>query len=579
MRRFLFPLAVVVLSLASLRADDTVLPPRDERDTDPANFLVVPIMMGHPVVFPLEGLESLVSECKQEIADQLRALQARDDQARLTAAQFFAQYGYLLALAERNAARAVRAKRILAGYGKFAGKLRELLPPLLDDVNPKLRLRAATTLLFVEPGHSHAARLVLAALDGKDEESRETAGGMLEWTQPSAEKAVPVLVQALRAKDASVRTSAIMALMKYGSGATPAVPAFLRRLASGDLADYLPLPEPLVNGRGCSEREFILQALGTMGVKATSAVPELVRLAEKAKPEKLPELLECLKTIGPTATEALPFLRRRMKDSQLSVRLRAGGALLCVRPGDREAVAMLRTAIRSPDDNTRREAARSVVGVPAGCGVPLGLLAEGLRDSDDVVRTHCLEVFARMGPGAEPVIPALASLLMDTPEGWNILGQEAGKVLAAIGKPTVPALVEIMNQGQLSSPATAREFQRLSDKDPLSDTEYARLQRLVGQYGNSLYAMTALGEIGRDAEGAVPSLVKNLRTLDRPNECAIIALGQIGSAARVALPALRAIRTEVPKKSERGMHLGAVDEFDPRLIQLFADWAIRRIEQ
>jgi HEAT repeat protein len=529
-------------------------------------------LANYGVVPSLGGAGRLAPEWQQGFDELLGLLTSRDRKARLIALRSFADYGQLQSFAERNATPKERKHGLRQGYGSYSGRLRPILSDLLRDENKEPRLAAAATLLFIEPGHPGATRALLAAFDEPDPAIRVAACELTGSIRPPAVKAVPALVRALRAKEKAVRNAAVRALYLYGPGAAPATPVLVRMVSKDDPAAHGGVePFPIVP----QLENIALHTLGSIGQEASSAVPELVRLAGKAKPEKLPALLGCLKKIGPAAREAVPCLRRLMKDPRPAIRLRAAGTLMCVQPGDKGAAAMLSRAIRSADVETRLAAAGSLVGLSASSGVPLTAVADALRDDNEQVRLLCAETLRRMGPGAVPAAPALARML--TYERWAFQSRTAAaQALAGIGKGAVPVLLEVVRAGSRRTDAAAivLALQRdtaititLQPDDDVSDPPPGKVEATLRRVECSDTAAFALGLIGPDACDAVPALVKGLRKQAPLRTCTIVALGRIGPSAREALPALRAIRQEERK------------DYESLAIRLLADWAIGRIER
>ena len=120
---------------------------------------------------------------------------------------------------------------------------------------------------------------------------------------------------------------------------------------------------------------------------------------------------------------------------------------------------------------------------------------------------------------------------------------EALDALVAIGEPAVPYLIQRLRRDS-SYLTRSAIYRSLWDKLP------QRLQVLVSkplnvedEHRRVVAAAYALGRIGKDAEAAVPALIKTLETtpIGARGEIFIVqAIGQIGPSAEDALPVLAA---------------------------------------
>ncbi|HEV3263845.1 MAG TPA: HEAT repeat domain-containing protein [Gemmataceae bacterium] len=177
---------------------------------------------------------------------------------------------------------------------------------------------------------------------------------------------------------------------------------------------------------------------------------------------------------------AVPSLLSLFKDSDREVRLRAVTALGDLGEEVRRVLPALRAALREAalddaDDGVRAEAVRALLRAGPQPATEVGALVDSLHSDVDVVRFHAAIALGDLGPAGGPAVPGLIRAAL-----W--------------------------------------------DEDPAV--------RLV--------AAMALWKIDRKGPLVVPALV---RALDDANElvCWIAAecLGQIGPAAREAVPALR----------------------------------------
>lgn len=287
-------------------------------------------------------------------------------------------------------------------------------------------------------------------------------------------------------------------------------PAIWRIKAGLKIRDYPRSPDSkLVVGLGTGDVAALPRLLGTIKGSTGSAVIEV---------------MEELGQIGPEAKECVPLLLDRLNDPDNQVRMVATESLLRIAP-DQGSMA-----------------------VPA--------LKEILKDEKVSIRRRAAESLGQIGLKAEPAAHVLAALTNDADLG--------------VRRAAAWALLEIGQEIQAAVPVLAQELKR--DKD-MKDSDDWRIRRaaaqkleglgvkarsaapaLAGAMENDDYlvsqcASRALLAMGPDAKAAVPTLIwivtreltpaneiKN-SYMSRPDVAATI-LGQIGPAAKDALPAL-----------------------------------------
>jgi HEAT repeat protein len=211
-------------------------------------------------------------------------------------------------------------------------------------------------------------------------------------------------------------------------------------------------------------------------------------------------------SIGPKGKAAVPSLIEALKDKEVAVTSRAASALGKVGPAARAAAPALIAALkdRHKDFITRANAARALgkIGAEAKTAVPV--LVEALADKEDDVRPKAADALADLGPEARDAVPALRQAFQKH-KGDIFFAPNIVDALGHIGKPAVPALVEVLKSGHEG----------------------------VGEM-----AAKALGKLGPEAREAVPDLIEMLKKEDaRLFACQV--LGKIGPEAKTAVPALR----------------------------------------
>ncbi len=265
--------------------------------------------------------------------------------------------------------------------------------------------------------------------------------------------------------------------------------------------------------RSSVRRQEAAIALRFVGPAATPAVPDLTRALSDESPWVRANAADALEAIGPAAVAAVPDLVRLLGDRVAGES--AAYALAAVGP---EAVPALREAISTNDLDVLDHVCLALgeMGLAARPAVP-DLIAL-LKDEDR--RGMAAEALGHLGPVA---VPTLIEALAHADANVRFGAVEALGNAKAHAGPAVPNLIEALRPGGGAPPAN----------DPEGEDERARWRGRV---------VWALGNIGPAARAAVPALV---RVLTREHDgddvlrgAAAYALGEIGPSAGEAVPAL-----------------------------------------
>src|SRR5262245_26914506 len=207
--------------------------------------------------------------------------------------------------------------------------------------------------------------------------------------------------------------------------------------------------------------------------------------------------------------QAVPVLNRAVETGGPSVRIEAIRALAHIQPPAPESIATLTKAMPDTDPATQEAAAAALGDLGA-----VSILAQALKDPDKDVRRNAVRPLRRVvirdrsSTATSAVVTALADALKDPDAGVR---RAAASSLGAIGPEAVDAIPRLA--------ATTK------DRDP--SVRNATIE--------------ALGRIGSPA--AVPILVQALKD-PRTDSLAVRALGNMGPAARGAIPALREFQSQ-----------------------------------
>lgn len=219
---------------------------------------------------------------------------------------------------------------------------------------------------------------------------------------------------------------------------------------------------------------------------------------------------------------AVPALIALLKDPEVRIRRQAAaGFRFYGGHAARAAVpALVETVKNAKEDNEVRQYAASALGemgLAANQALPTLIQTFKNKNNDAMLRGATIISIGRLAPGEKSVLTWLIELLEDKQDFRN--RSFAGLAIQEMGpqaKDTVPALI------------VALRVETIKDPDLAKHVQYTVIR--------------ALSAIGPDAESAVPQLVGILKNKQLPFELrwnAVIALGEMGPAARGAVQALR----------------------------------------
>jgi HEAT repeat protein len=236
---------------------------------------------------------------------------------------------------------------------------------------------------------------------------------------------------------------------------------------------------------------------------------------------------EALAYVQPRCPAAIHALVEMLGDRDSAVRVQAASALGRLGLEAQTAIPALTEALHSPEANLRTDAAIALAQVGGNAQAVLPLLLEVAQERGHQNRIRAMEALSRLGVTSEPVIAALIRALQD-----EVTAQvKAAELLGRMGvaaKAAIPALRDV-----------------LKGSDPET----------------SVQAALALWKIDRRADEALPVLVAELKMPIAPRPASSLlptprfggtsnvpaappcqqaaeALGEMGPAARAAVPAL-----------------------------------------
>jgi HEAT repeat protein len=450
----------------------------------------------------------------------------------------------------------------------------------LSSTNTIVRENAAYYLSVIGPGAVPALAIVLG---GPDPRARAIAAICLQRIGAQSGAAVAQLAAALSCDDEVVRYFAASALSRIGPTACRVIAPISRALYDIDpdvremvrrLFRCVSLECPLVQGyrprdptqEGAEARVDPIQDVeDPQGSIATAAkdLDPMIRCAA----------IWALARVGAPPGTLLPNLAGALSDEDVRVRRTAAGALANIGYGLEDSIPMLLAALDDGDVVVRVSSitALGTVGArtPGVESALSGIMDRGERPFDLVAA----EALVQLGLSSEPIARVLISGLVGDHGSPNLSTVRALRKLGACVRPLVAGLID-----DLVNPDHTKRFHAVAALWAIAPESRDAIPALVAilEDGSQLYpsydwtlryVVLALGEMGSAAEVAVPTLIGLMMKKDceiRPPglDSIVGALGKIGPAAKRALPVLRRRRDEADGYLLEALE-EAIREIDP----------------
>lgn len=397
---------------------------------------------------------------------------------------------------------------------------------LVRDDEQNVRIAAISALGEMGPcARPCVAEVVAVASHGQGDERASAIAALGRIGPP--ETVVPHLVTAIRDDDPSVRMVAAEALAKVGEAA---VPALVKTASDG---------EPQV-------RRGAVMALGRMKAESDAIVDALAQACRDRDEEVRKEAYRGLADRGDQAAKAAEALEQAMaREERLETRIEAARALWRVSGKATAAVPILVDGLteRLPGDSGVSDTLAQI-GRPA-----VGPLAKALEREDGQFRGRVAFVLGTIGKEAAEAAPALSRQLADKA---SYARAGAAYALGEIGPEASVHLAELEKLlGDADPFARVKASVAVwriapSKKEAALKTLLDLLRSSDGARGpghpaadKRCYAAGALGDMGKDAAGAVDALAAALSADNiYLRSAAAEALGKIGGPAEKAIPRL-----------------------------------------
>jgi len=365
---------------------------------------------------------------------------------------------------------------------------------------------------------------------------------------PSAAGATQALIEALPESALDEQLHEIFALASIGEGAQSAGEALVTLYADGDSSLQGPVLYALGRLKFRNAESLLMQAVAEETSLSATAAWALAKL----KPDT-PSLVD----------DAVERMRAQCQSESVFERAAAASALsdlsIFLEVQDRQSLGVHLQGMLLDDSEQVQEAAAAAIVRLGGDGVPAVSL--GLENPE--TRFYALGITSAIGKPAAKLIPSIIELL-DSKD--NELVHEAIFALAAIGAPSSVAsekILAILNESVLSKDEEARLYYAATYclgriGSVAGQGVLPRLKELSGSSDlmQATVAIWAVLQIApNDKEQALKAIPLLMRALDSDNQTvrleATIALGDLGSLAQDAVPAIELISEDDPIRTIR----------------------------
>jgi HEAT repeat protein len=249
----------------------------------------------------------------------------------------------------------------------------------------------------------------------------------------------------------------------------------------------------------------------------------------------------------PKAPGLVPALTRALGDKEKQVREEAQGLLAKM---GRKTIPFLVRALKEKDPLVREGAVCVLGKLGVKAGDTFRLLISALGDKDRRVRSAALWALPSLGKPPQVIIPALVKGLKDEDSDIRISAARWLESMGPKAKAAIPCLLKVVGGKELELRYWAtlalgkigrgNKEVRIALVKALREKTYFRIR---------FAAACALGDLGGEAELAVPALRQALWAIDVKDRnlalnirsAVLQSLGQIGSGAKEAVPDIKKI--------------------------------------
>ncbi|UUO04308.1 HEAT repeat domain-containing protein [Blastopirellula sp. J2-11] len=477
--------------------------------------------------------------------------------------------------------------------GALGDKGAAAVEPLIEKLkspSAAVRAHAAHALGKIGPAAAPAVDTLVKLVGDPDPLVRRQAIGAIPATHPDRQKVIGLFVKLLGGSDDAVRLRVMQAIAVAGKPAVPGLTEALKNEKSAfwaclilrdmgpEAGDAAPALTALLADAPIETRREAILALAGMPDAAESSIPAIAKCLDE----------EYLRL---AATFALGRIAKIPADDQAKILANVGGkdpvlslvsewALARANPDNQEmqkqVVTRLANALANEDPWVRSTAAKALIALQAKPELVIAELHKSLPGAKPAILGEAIEVLASLGPpaiphltaalknnelqqsvaailgdmgeGAAPAVPDLVALIDDeNPRTANVAILALGGIGPAAAKGSVTRLIKALQEGEGATPHDAALS--LGKMGPAAAAaEPALLKMMSSSDDISLRVLCAWSEMkisGKSDETAakvLPELTAACKA-EHPvsRKGAAELLGQLGSAAQPAVPALQAL--------------------------------------
>jgi HEAT repeat protein len=448
--------------------------------------------------------------------------------------------------------------------GKSAKPLAPDIIPLTSDTILEVRISAYTALEAIKEVPDIP---ILKLLRHSDPKIVNDAAESLRWLRPSSSEAVTLLVAALKdteleKKDEAlsrfVREVAADALGRMGDKAKSAIPDLIdliKRTTAEDLTKILKSPLP----KSRTIESAAMRALRGMGKQV---VPSLIPVLKDTNPAARWQIATMLEAMGSDAKEALdPLVEALQAEKEAFYVVRATACAHLQIGGDPEKPLLVLSNLLKNEDPEVRGGTVSILNRYGRKAAPLvEQIIPLLDDEKESIRREAVDVLRRIGLAAKSAVPALIKKLDDTnPDNQR----RVLLVLSRFGPETTGAIPAV-KKALISNNAELQEvaLSLIKNLGPLAKDALPELIQLLEKETNStkvLAIIDAIGEMSSSAKKASTALIPLTQSKDLSiRSAAILGLGRIQASDSDTLTRL----TEAAQKDSFGsIRIAALKSF------------------
>jgi HEAT repeat protein len=408
----------------------------------------------------------------------------------------------------------------------------------------KIALAALGPLLAGEAPVSIVGAIAGALADA-DARVRELAADALAAAGPRAREALPRLVTALGDPAPRVRRTVASAIALVGAGDVTALAGLVRGLGDADAEVREQCAAALgdLAGAGDDGEEPISAATwGAAGATLAAAARDVVPAARQAAIRALVAFAEHGKTSGRTAEVATTALA----DPAPEVRIEGLRLLSAANVPAADSLPLLTALLSDPDAGVRRLAARALGRLGADGALAAPSLHCALADSDRLVARAAAEALALVAFAERPWLQYLLQVREFAGSARPELGARAMQLLDAPVEEVAAWLGELVDDADEGIRWNAGLG--LWRCGTCAGVARAALSRMLTDHSSALRVAAVVGLLGAGpAAGAESARGLALRLKDDElwvRQLAAVALGAMGPAASIVLPALTEATTD-----------------------------------